>query len=335
MVFDSLTLDVDTAVGVAVHPDHGSDAGDPAAAGRPGRHGGQVSCRAACSCSTRRWSPGRCAGSGSPATCAARWTPASWRSTSSPRSRCADRRLVGVECLARWEHPAHGTVAPGGLRRGGRAHRPARPAHRGGAPRGPAAQPGLARRRPAARRRGQPLRPYADRPALPGPGRRSCSTEYGVPPQLLTLEITEDGMLGRAPTGRMPDPAAAARPRRPAVGGRLRHRLLVAVLPAPAAGARGQDRPVVRAGHGDRPGRPGDRRAVVDLAQHFGLAVVAEGVESELTLDLLEDMGCDDRPGLPVQPAAAVRAVGGLVRRPGRAGDDRPPGELPRLRVVP
>lgn len=23
-----------------------------------------------------------------------------------------DRRLVGVECLARWEHPTHGTVAP-------------------------------------------------------------------------------------------------------------------------------------------------------------------------------------------------------------------------------
>ena len=67
---------------------------------------------------------------------------------------------------------------------------------------------------------------------------------------------------------------------------------------------------------------PGDLaivRAVVDLSQQFGLAVVAEGVESELTLELLQDIGCDDRPGLPVQPAAAVRAVGGLVRRPDRA----------------
>ncbi len=41
---------------------------------------------------------------------------------------------------------------------------------------------------------------------------------------------------------------------------------------------------------------PGDLaivRAVVDLARHFGLTVVAEGVESELTLDLLREIGCD------------------------------------------
>jgi EAL domain-containing protein (putative c-di-GMP-specific phosphodiesterase class I) len=34
-------------------------------------------------------------------------------------------------------------------------------------------------------------------------------------------------------------------------------------------------------------------RAVVDLARHFGLVVVAEGVESERTVSLLEDLGCD------------------------------------------
>jgi EAL domain-containing protein (putative c-di-GMP-specific phosphodiesterase class I) len=34
-------------------------------------------------------------------------------------------------------------------------------------------------------------------------------------------------------------------------------------------------------------------RSVVDMARHFGLDVVAEGVESELTLGLLEEMGCD------------------------------------------
>jgi EAL domain-containing protein (putative c-di-GMP-specific phosphodiesterase class I) len=41
---------------------------------------------------------------------------------------------------------------------------------------------------------------------------------------------------------------------------------------------------------------PGDLaivRAIVDLSRHFGLSVVAEAVESELTLGLLEDMGCD------------------------------------------
>jgi EAL domain-containing protein (putative c-di-GMP-specific phosphodiesterase class I) len=41
---------------------------------------------------------------------------------------------------------------------------------------------------------------------------------------------------------------------------------------------------------------PGDLaivRAVVDLARHFGLTVVAEGVESERTVLLLEGLGCD------------------------------------------
>ena len=54
----TLTLDVDTAVGVAVHPDHGSDAetllhGSTWPPPRPSR------ARAASSCSTRPWSPGR------------------------------------------------------------------------------------------------------------------------------------------------------------------------------------------------------------------------------------------------------------------------------------
>ena len=152
--------------------------GDPAAAGRAGRQRGQGRCRTACSCSTRPWSPGRSAGSASPATCAGRWTPASSRSTSSPRSPWRDRHLVGVECLARWQHPAHGDGRPGGLRRGRRAHRPARPADRGGAHRGAAALPGVGRRGPAAVHRGQPVRPYAARLRASRTRCRSCSSEY-------------------------------------------------------------------------------------------------------------------------------------------------------------
>ena len=83
MVVGTLTLDVDTAVGVAVHPDHGSDRtllqrADLAA-------NAAKSCPTASSSSTRRWSPARCAGSASPPTCAGPSTPASSRSTSSRR----------------------------------------------------------------------------------------------------------------------------------------------------------------------------------------------------------------------------------------------------------
>ncbi len=66
---------------------------------------------------------------------------------------------------------------------------------------------------------------------------------------------------------------------------------------------------------------PGDLaivNAIVTLSQQFGLTVVAEGVESELTLELLQDIGCEIGAGLPLQPAAAVRAAGGVVRRPDR-----------------
>ena len=41
---------------------------------------------------------------------------------------------------------------------------------------------------------------------------------------------------------------------------------------------------------------PGDLaivRAIVELTRSLGLSVVAEGVESELTLSLLDEMGCD------------------------------------------
>ncbi len=116
--------------------------------------------------------------------------------------------------------------------------------------------------------------------------------EYGVAPHRLTLEINEDGVL--VGTDR---PLPTLRRLRD-IGVRLSvddfgTGYSSLSLPAPAAGPRGQDRPLVRAGHGHRPGRPGDRAAVVDLSRHFGLTVVAEGVESELTLELLEDIGCD------------------------------------------
>ena len=75
--------------------------------------------------------------------------------------------------------------------------------------------------------------------------------QYRVPAGQVTFEISEPGMLGDIERAlpvlyRLRDLGVRLSRRR------LRHRRLVAVLPAAVAGARGQDRRQLRAGHGDR-----------------------------------------------------------------------------------
>jgi diguanylate cyclase (GGDEF)-like protein len=74
-------------------------------------------------------------------------------------------------------------------------------------------------------------------------------------------------------------------------------------------------------------------RTVVDLARHLGLVAVAEGVESEMTLSLLQDIGCDVAQGfLFSRPLSFERVEAWMAARteiaPWSAGDDR------RLRLV-
>jgi len=64
-------------------------------------------------------------------------------------------------------------------------------------------------------------------------------------------------------------------------------------------------------------------RSTIDLAHNMGLAVVAEGVEDEATLERLRTLGCDmvqgyflSRPLPPEQVAAWMRGP-----NPGRVGE--------------
>jgi len=103
-----------------------------------------------------------------------------------------------------------------------------------------------------------------------------------VAPSQLTLEISEAGVTS-ASDRPMPN---LRRLHELGYGWRstISAPVFVVVAPASAPGRRSQDRQAVRPGMATDPGDLAIVRAIVDLSRHFGLAVVAEGVESELTL---------------------------------------------------
>ncbi len=250
MEFGPLTLDVGAAVGIAVHPDHGSEPATLLQRAAVATHAAKSRSSAIQlfdpsleSRSVRRLGL---------ATDLRRALDSDGLEVYfQPKVSLRTRDLVGVECLARWEHPVHGAVAPEDFvavaEHTGQLGRLTEFVLREGLRR--AHEWDLA---------GHPLpisvnlspRTVVDQDF---PARvESLLEEFGVEPDRLTLEITEDGMITDHDRS-MPTLRDPRRSRRPDLGRRLRHRLLVAVLPAPAAGRRGEDRPLVRAGHGDRP----------------------------------------------------------------------------------
>ena len=59
-------------------------------------------------------------------------------------------------------------------------------------------------------------------------------------------------------------------------------------------------------------------RSIIELAHNLGLRVVAEGVEDEVTRDLLAEMGCDKLQGFLVsRPLPEDRLEGWLLARTG------------------
>ncbi|MET8192986.1 bifunctional diguanylate cyclase/phosphodiesterase [Micromonospora sp. NPDC005222] len=331
MVFDALTLDVDTVVGVAVHPDHGSDAvallqrvdlAATAAKSVPGSV--QLYSPALESRSLRRL--------GLAGDLQRALDGGELEVYFQPKVTLRDRRLVGVECLARWEHPAHGSVAPDDF--------VAVAEHTGQLGRLTEFVLRESLRRSRDWSHGdQPLsvavnlagRTLTDQhfPALV----RDLLTEYGVPPQRLTLEVTEAGVLDGTER-----PIPILRSLRD-LGVRLSvddfgtgNSSLAQLRRLPVHEVK-VDRSFVQ-GMATDPGDLAIVNAVVTLSQQFGLAVVAEGVESELTLELLQDIGCEIGQGFLFSrplPYERLEAWFGAQVDP----ETVVAGELPRLRVVP
>ena len=94
-----------------------------------------------------------------------------------------------------------------------------------------------------------------------------------------------------------------------------------------------QDRQIVHQGMATDAGDLAIVRTVVDLSRHFGLVAVAEGVESELTLGLLADMGCDIGQGfLFSRPLPYERLEAWMAAQ--TDAEPSPTGQVRRLRVV-
>ena len=249
-----------------------------------------------------------------------------------PVIRLGDGSVSGVEALLRWNHPERGMVGPDqfiplaeesglivpigrwvlrqGCREGRRLLDGLTGRQAGDAGDQPVAQaaPALRRRRRRARRAG---------------GVRAGA------------RAADAGDHRERPDGRhRPGRAAPERPEglgHQARAGRLRHRLLVAVLPVEVPGRRPEDGPLVpargRVAAGDRPGQRG-RGAGSTLS----LEVVAEGIELQEQWTKLRDLGCDLGQGFyfakPMDAESArsflAKGVSAELSAGVPAGDDAP-----------
>jgi diguanylate cyclase (GGDEF)-like protein len=325
----ALTLEVDAAVGVVVHPEHGAEpatllqrADVATQAAKRLASGVQLFNQALESGSARRL--------GLAADLRQALDHDDLEVHFQPKVSITDRRLVGVECLARWDHPAHGSVQP--------ADFVAVAEHTGllGRLTEAVLVAGLRRARQWADA-GHPLpvavnlssRTLVD-PEFPARVERLLA-EHGVAPELLTFEITEDGAGGL-------DRPLPVLHRLSELGVRLAvddfgtgYSSLSYLRQLPVQEVK-IDKTFVQ-GMATDAGDLAIVQTVVDLSRHFGLVVVAVGVESELTLNLLQEIGCDIGQGfLFSRPLPYERLEAWLAAQ--TDAEPSPAGQVRRLRAV-
>ena len=241
------------------------------------------------------------------------------------------KRLVGVEALLRWNDPNRGVVGPdefiGALEETGLIVPVGNWIIEEVCRQSPLWQDGLPGP-PAAQHQGQRLGP----PARPGELRRpTCASAWrprGADPDHICLEITESGLLDDVDAA-WSHAARGQGARRQPGPRRLRHRLLVAHLPAPRSastcssidksfidglGASREDTTIVE--------------HVIGMAKALGIVTVAEGVETEEQVEHLRSHQLRPRPGLLLQPPQPPDVItqlldaGGWRRRMASADPD-------------
>ncbi|HET6531795.1 MAG TPA: sensor domain-containing phosphodiesterase [Actinoplanes sp.] len=330
LVVDTLTLDVDTAVGVSVHPDHGDDpeallrrAELAANAAKVVPYGVQLFHPALESRAVRRL--------GLAGDLRRALEGGELEVYFQPKVTIRDRHLVGVECLARWTHPAHGEVAPEDFI--------AVAEHTGQLSKltEVVLTEGLQRCKEWA---------DADRPlaiSVNLSARTLLDTRFPntvhellkrhqVAPGQVTFEISEPGMLGDI------ERTLPVLYQLHDLGVRLSvddfgtgASALSYLRQLPVDEVKIDDSFVQ--GMATDSGDLAIVRAVISLSREFRLTVVAEGVESELTLDLLEEMGCEIGQGyLFSRPVPYERLEAWLSAQ--TEPESTPTGEVRRLRAV-
>jgi diguanylate cyclase (GGDEF)-like protein len=330
MVVGSLTLDVDTAAGVAVQPDHGDDpevllqrSELAANAAKALPYGVQLFHPALESRAVRRLGL-----AGDLRRALDGHEIEVWFQ---PKVTLADRHVIGVECLARWNHPVHGMVAPEDF--------VAVAEHTGQLDQ--LTKVVLAEGLRRCRKWADAYRPMTVSvnlsartlldPRFPAEV-ETLLDYYGVPADQVTFEIAEAGMLGETER---------------ALPTLIRLRDLGVRLSVDDFGTGASSLSYLRRlpvhevkvdqsfvqGMATDTGDLAIVRAVVGLSREFGLTVVAEGVESELTLGLLEEMGCEIGQGfLFSRPLPYARLEAWLAAQ--TEPEKTPTGEVRRLRAV-
>jgi diguanylate cyclase (GGDEF)-like protein len=328
--FDAMAVDIDTTVGVAVHPEHGDDPellvqrADVATHAAKAGGGSQTYNAGLESRSVRRL--------GLAADLRRGLDGYEIEVYFQPKVALADRRVVGVECLARWDHPVYGAVSPEDfvavaehtgqigqltdlvLRQGLRRAREWADAGRALSVSVNVSPRSLADAR------------WPDRVA-------DLLYEFGVSPDRLTLEVGEEALLSDQTR------AVEALRRLRSLGVRLSiddfgtgYSSLALLRRLPISEVK-IDKEFVQ-GMATDAGDLAIVRAVIDLSRHFNLAVVAEGVESELTLARLEEIGCDLGQGfLFSRPLPDERLDAWLAAR--TEAQPTKGGEVRWLRAVP
>jgi diguanylate cyclase (GGDEF)-like protein len=331
MEIGALRLDVDSAVGIAVHPDHGADPGILLQRADVATHVAK-----SMSPPVQLFNLGLESRSSRRLGLAGDLRQALDNGEIDvyfqPKVSFRNRRLIGVECLARWEGSAHGSVSPEDF--------VAVAEHTGqmGRLTEVVLREGLRRCREWSQA-GRPLnvavnlspRTLTDPefPAWVG----ALLAEYDLSPDQLTLEVAENGVI--AGTDR---PLPILRQLNE-MGVRLSvddfgtgYSSLSYLRRLPVHEVK-IDRAFIQ-GMATDPGDLAIVRAVVDLSRHFGLSVVAEGVESELTLSLLEEIGCDIGQGfLFSRPLSYDRLEAWFSAQ--TEPEPTAAGEVRRLRAVP